>query len=113
MQTERRKRERDCWDESLSRWLESMARDHQLGGLVLAEEDGFLVASSVPRSRAEKIAVQAVTQGRSGVPSSEQPMDVRVMMLDRRPLFLCALGDDRLSRPSQDAVEDGIRRILA
>lgn len=112
MQLERRKLARDYWDESLGRWLESMTQTHQLAGLVLAEEDGFLVASTLPQSQAETIAVQAVTQGRSGVRSSAKAMDVHRMMLGRHPLFLCVLGDS-LSRQSQLVVEEGIRRILA
>jgi hypothetical protein len=110
MEMERRKQRSEYKDQALGYWLDAVAQEHELSGLVLAEENGLYLASNLPHEDAEAIAARALVSGGKR-PRGATPLKV-LPLSGNEPLYLCVLGKKRLTKASQKVVEAGIHRIL-
>jgi hypothetical protein len=108
---DRRQKRSDSFGPALEYWLDAAARRAGVEGLVLADDHGLVVASTVPRERAEAVAANAPLALRSVDPAGA-PVTVKPMAVGEIPMFLCAVGG-RNRHWGLSHAEPGVTRIVA
>ena len=96
----------------MDRWLAAVAQRSQVEGLVLADENGLLVAASMQGPQAADFAAEARK-------AADNPLGATLhnMIVDRKAchgeaLFLAVLGDPGRALPRIAEVWAGVQRIL-
>lgn len=109
MMVERRQNRSPFTSISLSRWLDSVAAQNGLTGIVLGDDSGLLVAhGSMDVDRAEAVAAIAPLD-MGDVPGA---MSIVRFEHDGAPLILAGLGKGP-HKPALIAAQTGISRILS
>ncbi len=120
--TERRVRRTEDTPTALSYQLDACRSRSGITAMVVADEEGNLLAASGDRFVCEEVAGRVVIAGRriqefhGTLLSPEQHFDVqmRKIEIDGAPLMVCAVGGNAAARNAEiSRGADGARRILA
>ena len=118
MFADRRRKRSNFAGLALQYWLNTIAQQKGVFGLVVADSAGLLVASSLKGPVAEELAAIAPLLDRSsGKPSvrsklSRVPIMIHKVMIDRSLLYVCAIGEGERGHDSVRLACGGVKRIL-
>jgi hypothetical protein len=119
LRAERRRERSERAEEALTLWLRSTAQRMRLPCLVLADNAGLLVASSLDTERSEELAALAPlllrrdAQGRTPVERHKVPMAIHAVDHEGATLLLIAVsGEVQCRERGLAAARLGVRRIL-
>ena len=118
MFAERRRKRSNFAGLALQYWLNTIATQKGVFGLVVADSAGLLVASSLKGPVAEELAAIAPLLDRAGgqhtVESqlSKVPIMIHKVVIDRSELYVCAIGEGVRSDESVRLACGGVKRIL-
>ena len=117
---ERRTTRTDEPEVALWLWLRSQARRQKLGALLIADETGRLVASSLGAAQSMELAAitprlcETDDAGRSFAQRHGIPMYFRKLKVSRRSLVVSAVGTDaKRCAATLATIDGGVRRILS
>lgn len=119
MHLERRRKRSNYKALALRYYLASVARQHRVVAMVIADAAGLLVAGSMVGPEAEELAAVAPLlmreddQGQTVADRHRLPMSIDTLDVDGSSLYLCAVGADQACTTGIGQARNGVTRILA